>query len=253
MYRLILVISLLVGSLSAFAVEAAEPDPLAGAPEPLAEALRSLSRESDRWAYTERRVTTDRKGEVKESRLVRFDPSLAPEDRWTLLEEDGQPPSERAQRQFRRMMAKQGAKRIKLSGYLQLDRAVRVREDDGVQVYEVPLRKENNDRLPPEKFQVLVTVRPDPGRLVGLDIVLREAMRVAVAAKVRSGGASIRFESAEPEHGPVVKSLRGQGEGTVLFVKVGGGFTAERSDFKRVTPFDERFKVKLKELNYLDF
>lgn len=36
-------------------------------------------------------------------------------------------------------------------------------------------------------------------------------------------------------------------------LKVGGAFTVERSDFKRVTPFDERFQVKLDRLDYLDF
>lgn len=228
-----------------------EDDLLAGAPAPLAAALRGFAGERDRWAYTERYASTDRKGRPQESRTIRFDPSLAPEDRWTLLEKDGAPPSEREQRKYRREMA--GVKRIRLGEYLQVNRAVLVRESATEQVYDVPLRKENNDRLPPEKFQVLVTLQAGNGwRLAAVDVVLREPMRVAVVAKVRKGGAGLRFDTVAPEYGPVVRSVYGQGEATVLLVKVGGAFTAERSDFKRVTPFDERFQVKLGELDFLD-
>lgn len=226
-----------------------EEDLLAGAPAPLAAALRGFAAERDRWAYTERLVRTNRKGAVEESRMLRFDPSLPPEERWTLLEQDGQPPSERAARKFRREM--KDVKRIRLGEYLQVDRAMMVREAAGEQVYEVPLRKENNDRLPPDKFQVLVSLRG--GRLAAVDVVLREPMRMAVVAKVRSGGAGLRLESVSPEHGPVVRSVYGKGEATVLLVRVGGAFTAERSDFKRVTPYDERFQVKLGKLDFLDF
>jgi hypothetical protein len=230
-----------------------ERDLLAGAPAPLAEALRAFSQERDRWAYTEHFTSRDRKGATKETRVIRFDPSLAPEDRWALLEEDGRVADERAQRKFRRQMTKDGDKRIKLSEYLQLDRATVVRESPGETVYEVPLRKENNDRLPPDKFQVLVTLSRSPARLAAIDVVLREPMRMALVAKVRSGGASIRFARASEEHGPVVHAVSGQGEATVLLVRVGGSFRAERSEFKRVTPFDERFRVKMGNLDYLDF
>lgn len=244
---------LLLGLAGRITAQGPEADLLAGAPAPLAEALRAFAQERDRWAYTERVVTTGRRGEVRESRLVRHDPSRAPEDRWTLLEEDGKAPSERAQRKFRREMAGAESKRIRLGAYLQVDRAVLRQETADAVVYEVPLRKENNDRLPPEKFQVLVTLRPAPARLAAIDIILREPMRVAVVAKVRAGGAGIRFAAVSPEHGPVVRSLRGQGEATVFFVKVGGAFTVERTDFRRVTPFDERFQVKMSDLDYLDF
>jgi hypothetical protein len=70
---------------------------------------------------------------------------------------------------------------------------------------------------------------------------------------VKTGGASIRFAQPVPGQGPVVQSVSGQGEATVLLVRVGGGFSAERSDFKRVIPFDERFQVKLGDPEYLDF
>lgn len=228
-------------------------DLVAGAPAPLAEALRAFAQERDRWAYTERFTSMNRKGVTKETKVFRFDPSLAPEDRWTLEEEDGRPADERARKKFRREMAQDGNKRIRLSEFLQLDRAVVVRSPATETVYEVPLRKENNEKLPPEKFQVLVTVTPNPWRLSAIDVVLREPMRVALVAKVRTGGASIRFDRPTAEHAPVVRSVGGQGEATVLFVKVGGSFSAERSDFTRVTPFDERFQVKLRELDYLDF
>lgn len=227
-------------------------DLLAGAPEALAAALRSFGAERERWAYTEHFVTTGRKGEPKESRRFRFDPSLPPEERWTLLEDEGRPPTERAQRKFRREMKR--VRRIRLSEYLQLDRAVLRRETPAEQIYEVPLRRENNDRLPPEKFSVQITLERDEAwQLAAVDLTLRATMRMALVAKVRRAGAGIRLVRVSPEHGPVVRSLHGAGEGTVLFVKVGGAFTAERSEFKRVTPYDERFGVKLAPLQLLDF
>jgi hypothetical protein len=250
MRRFIFWLFLLGAGLTAGATAA---DLLAGAPAPLAEALQAFAQERDRWAYTERVISTDRKGGTKESKAYRFDPSLAPEDRWSLLEEDGQPAGEKAKKKFRRQMTKEGNKRIKLSEFLKLDRAVVTRSDAAATVYEVPLRKENNEKLPPEKFQVLVTVTPDPWRLASIDIVLREPMRMALVAKVRKGGARIAFARPTAEHNPVVRVVSGQGEATVLLIKVGGAFTAERTEFKRVTPFDERFQVKLQDLNYLDF
>lgn len=248
-FALLAFVLLVAGRLAA---AGAGEDLLAGAPEPLAAALRSFGAERERWAYTERFTTTDRQGAPQESRRFRFDPSRAPEERWTLLEEAGRPPSERAQRKFRREMTK--VRRIRLSEYLQLDRAVLVQATPAGQVYEVPLRKENNDRLPPDKFQVRVTLQRDgEWHLAAVDVTLREPMRMAVVAKVRRAGAGIRLERVSPEHGPVVRALHGAGEGTVLFVKVGGAFTAERSDFQRVTPYEERFGVKLAPLQLLDF
>lgn len=248
--RRFLLLVLVLLAVSRAAAEAA--DRLAGAPEPLAAALRSFGAERERWAYTERFTSTDRKGAVQESRLFRFDPSRAPEERWTLLEDGGRAPTERAQRKFRREMTK--VRRIRLSEYLQLDRATLLHETATELVYDVPLRQENNERLPPEKFQVRITLQGgEPWQLAAVDVVLREPMRMALVAKVRRAGAGIRLERISLEHGPVVRALRGEGEGTVIFVKVGGAFTAERSDFKRVTPYDERFGVKLAPLQLLDF
>lgn len=247
--RRLLFLTLLLAPLG----RAASPaeDLFAGAPTPLAAALRAFAAERDRWAYTERYATTDRKGAPQDSRLFRFDPSRPPEERWTLLEQNGKPPTERTQRKFRREM--EHVRRIKLGEYLQLDRAVVLQDTPAELVYDVPLRKENNERLPPEKFQVRVTVNRETAQLAAVDVVLREPMRMALVARVRKAGAGIRLRQVSPEHGPVVEFLRGEGEATVLLVKVGGAFTADRSAFKRVTPYDERFGVKLAPLQWLDF
>jgi hypothetical protein len=251
MRRLFFVVLLLLVPVR-LAADGAGEQLLTGAPEPLAGALRAFGVERERWAYTERFSSTDRHGDSRSTRLLRFDPSRAPEERWTLLEEDGRPPTERAQRKFRREMAK--VRRIRLSEYLQLDRAVVRHETAAEMIYEVPLRAENNDRLPPDKFEVRITLqRAGDWHLAAVDVTLREPMRMALVAKVRQAGAGIRLERVSPEHGPVVRSLRGAGEGTVVFVKVGGAFMADRSDFKRVTPYDERFGVKLAPLQLLDF
>ena len=47
--------------------------------------------------------------------------------------------------------------------------------------------------------------------------------------------------------------VRGAGNGTLLFVKISRSFEQQRSDFKRVKPYDERFEVKMGDLKNLDF
>jgi len=231
----------------------AGPDPLAGAPAPLAEAVRRYAAESGRWAYTQRTVEVNGKGEVKESRVYRHDPSLHYDEQWTLLERDGKPPTERQQKRFRERMAKRPERERKALGELMTWSAAKLAaETPDALIYEVPLKQDRDQRFPPEKFLVRVEI-DRAAALRRIDLKLRESVRVAGVVKVKSGEGRIDFVSPLPDRGPTVARVELNGTASVLFVPVGGGATVTRTDIRRVTPYDERFQVQLGPLKTIDF
>ena len=126
-------------------------------------------------------------------------------------------------------------------------------ETEATVTYEVPLVKNDNQRLPPEKFRVTARVNKERQAFENVAVRLREAMRLKLIVKLKSGEADLEFTDVDPRFAPPITALRADGEGTILFVRVGGNYAATRKDFKRVTPYGERFKVKLGEMKFLDY
>lgn len=229
-------------------------DPLAGAPAPLAAAIRNYGTDANRWAYTQEGINYDDKGKVKDVKILRFDPSKHYDEQWTLLSDDGKVPTERQQKKFRRQRADREKKgRQALGELLDLKKATVVEETDTSLTYEVPLSAENNTRLPPGKFQVFVRIDKASEALSLVDVKLRDSFRVALVAKIKSGGARIEFLKVAPEYSPVMVAVAVEGQASVLLVPVGGRAKMTRTDYKRVTPYDERFNVKIGPLKALDF
>lgn len=240
------------------AVRAAEeavaaPDPLAGVPPALADAIREFGRDANRWAYTQHMVITNGKGRTQDETLVRFDPSQPDDVQWTLLQRDGQPASEAQVKKHRKNMARRTKERVTLGQLLELPRAVVAAETPTQITYEVPLRKGDNQRLPPEKFQVFVHVGRAKPALGLIEVKLRSSWRVAGVAQVKSGEVRIEFAEVRPEFAPAITRLVAEGRGSLLLVPVASRTEARRTDFKRVTPYNERLKVKLGPLQLLDF
>ena len=233
---------------------AATRDPLAGAPEPLAAAIRNYGKDADRWAYTQHSFEYDGKGRLNEEKLVRFDPSKHYDEQWTLLLTGGKEPTEAQQKKYRRKKADREKKEKRTLGeLLNLRKAVVVDESAAALTYEVPLSLENNTRLPPKKFQVFVRLDKASQSLRLVEVKLRESMRFALVVKVKKGGARIEFSQVQPEFSAVVSGVSVEGQGSVMFVPVGGRAEMMRTDYKRVTPYDERFNVKIGPLKALDF
>ncbi len=253
--RLLFFILLLpIGAITPAAAEAAPtPDPLAGAPSPLAEAIREFGRDANRWAYTQHMVITNGKGRTQEETLVRFDPSQPDDMQWTLLQRDGQPATEAQVKKHRKSMTKRTKERVTLGRLLELPRAVVAAETPTQITYEVPLRKGDNQRLPPEKFQVFVQVDRTKPALAFIEVKLRSAWRVAGVVKVKSGEVRMEFAEVRPEFAPAITRLVAEGSGSLLLVPLASRTEARRTDFKRVTPYNERLKVKLGPLEMLDF
>lgn len=228
-------------------------DPLAGAPEPLATAVRKYLHDAQRWAFTQHTIVYDKNGKVKEERRSRFDPSLAPEERWTLLEKDGKAPDESAAKKFRRERAKQRLDGNSLGELLELHKARVAIETPTAVTYEVPLRAEGNRRLPPEKFKVLVRVARPADVLEFIEVTLREPMRVKLIAKIKRGGAQLKFSAVDEKHAPPLTAITADGAGSIFFVPVSASYDMDRKDFKRVKPWDERFGVQIGPMKVLDY
>lgn len=221
-------------------------------PALLAAAVRSYGADANRWAFTQTLHSRDRKGK-EQVRVIRFDPSQPDDFQWTLRQRDGRAPTEREQRKFRQEQAERLRKRTPLGQLLDLERATVAEETEAAVTFAVPLRPDASRRLPPEKFQVWVRVDRQCGHFEQVAVRLRSPLRVAVVAKVKSGAAELEFATVDPAYAPVVTRLQADGEGSVLFVRVGGRYTATRTDFQRVTPYHERLRVKLGPLQTLDF
>ena len=222
-------------------------------PPLLAEAIRKSSLDSEQWAYTQTTVNKDRAGQAKEELVVRFDPSLPFAEQWTPLKINGLEPTARQIKQRRAEHEKRRQTRRALGELLNLTQATIAAETATTITYEVPLIKDDNQRLPPEKFRVTVEVNKAQQALTHVGVRLRAALRMMLVFKLKSGEADLDFATVDPAFVPPITALRAEGEGSVLFVKVGGNYTATRTDFKRVTPYRERFKVKLGEMKFLDY
>lgn len=233
------------------------PDPFGGVPAPLAEALRSYGKDAPRWAYTQRFVEFDRKGRENESWIARFDPSQHYDVQWTLLEKNGKPITDSQQKKFRKERAKLEQKgRVRLGEALDLKRAALLPDQpDSVELltYEVPLRPIEGSPFPPEKFQVFVKVARENHALHAIDLKLRDRVRLALVLNVKAADAHIEFAAVRPDTGPAIAKIAASAAGSVAFIPVGGRVEATRSDFKRVTPYDDRFVVKPGPLRTIDF
>ena len=56
---------------------------------------------------------------------------------------------------------------------------------------------------------------------------------VALIVKLKSGEADLDFTTIDPRYAPQITGLHADGEGSILFVRVGGNYTSTRGDFKR--------------------
>ncbi|MBA3849514.1 MAG: hypothetical protein C0502_05890 [Opitutus sp.] len=253
---------LLSGLLLASSANAAEngadgpPDSFAGCPEPLAAAFRAFGKDANRWAYTIRTVTRDRKGKVVEDTVARYDPSQHYDVQWTLLKKNGLEATESEVRKHRKLRAKLEKNRKTLGELLDLKQARRVENAPAAPVvltYAMPVKVEGNDRFPADKVEVLVRIIAASRELAGIEMRLLRPVRAALVAKVKQGGVRLDFEKVHPEHGPALTRTQIDLAASIALVPVEQHTEQTHSDFKRVTPYDERFQVKLGPLKAIDF
>ncbi|MSU47139.1 MAG: hypothetical protein EXS42_08475 [Lacunisphaera sp.] len=118
--------------------------------------------------------------------------------------------------------------------------------------FEVPLQGNRRD-IPVDKFQILVLVGKETRLVENVTLRLRESFRVKLVAKVEAGEARMDFTVVDPKFAPMITAMTGNFNVSVLFIPVDATFTRTRTDWQRVKSFDERLKVKLGPLQFLDF
>lgn len=234
-------------------------------PALLHEALQKFFADYDRWAYTQTRIERDDKGKIVREEVVRFDPSKPYEKQFTPLLIDGKPPSEHQLAKFRRQGEKRGDRlekaekegvepaRKTLGESMDLERAAAVEEKPQSVTYEVPLKKDGNKRLPPEKFRVAVRVSREQRAFENIQVELREPMRAQLIVKIKSGAGRLEFATVDPKFAPTLVAIQGEAAASIMFVPLGRSYDVKRTEFKRVKPFAERFDVKFGPLKTIDF
>ena len=220
-----------------------------------------------RWAYTEHRVVRDEKGKLKSEVLLRYDPSKPYAEQWTPLKIDGREPTDRDRAKYR-ARGEKGAPPAGLSaGVVKPDASRRPTLGESIDVtkssiasetpthliFEVPLRKNGNERFPPEKFLVLVRVKKEGNLLENIGVQLRDSFRAKLVVKVKSGEGSLDFLRVDPKYPPALVAIEGDAVVSILFVSVGGSMELKRTELKHVKPFDEKFDVQIGTLKAIDF
>ena len=255
--RRLLLILFLAGSVSA----------CAAMPQLLQDAVKKLAQDTDRWAYTQTAIEKDGKGKAKSDVVVRFDPSKPYAQQYIPLKIDGKEPSESQIKKYRRQGEKRGeriekesttgvvstSQRKSVGELMDLEKATVIAEDDKIVTYEVPLKQEGNERLPPEKFLVTARVNKELAALESVSAKLRSPLREKIIVKLSEGEGHIEFKTVDPKHPPQLAEIRANGSGSIFFVPIGRSYQVRREDYKRVKPFGDRFEVQIGPLKAIDF
>ena len=231
----------------------------------LQEALNKVVQDTDRWAYTQTLIERDKNGKERSAAVVRFDPSKPYAEQYAAVSINGKAPDAEDRSKYRRQGERRGRRadraeregtttyRKTLGELMDLDRAT-VAEDTGSAVtFEVPLKKEGNNRFPPEKFHVTARVNKQQQAFENVSVRLRQSIREKLLIKISEGEGTLGFTVVEPKFPAQLTSIVGRGSGSILFVPVGRGYDLKREDFKRVKPYQERFGVQIGPLKALDF
>ncbi len=234
-------------------------------PALLNDALNKVVHDHGRWAYTESHEIRNGQNKVIDSSVVRFDPSKPYAEQYTPVTIEGHVPTHNELEKYRDRGIRRGHSLEKaesqgkpppgrtLGDEVDLTRATVAQEDAATVTYEVPLRSDNNERFPPDKFQVLVRVDKAGRALQHVAVHLRAPLRFALLLKVKSGELDVEFAQVDPKHAPAMTRLAGGGTGSVVFISLGRSFVITRSAFQHVRPFDERFGVEIGPMKALDF
>lgn len=250
--------------------------PATGRPPLLAAAFNAFLDDQARWAYTETHAWSGPDGKPSgETAIFRVDPSLSYAEQYFPVKLGVKPPSEKqlkqwaergeqeAKRRQEDMVDEKSALYHKEDFYLQiydqkvtplLEQAVVVAEDENDVTYAVPLRKAGRaDKALFNQFELTTRVSKQRHQFDRVTIRQRSPMRV-VAAKYTDGLIEIEFATPDARFQSVPVKTSSQTTIKPLFVKASTRYeVAVRSDLRHVTPYDERFGVKIGPMRTIKF
>jgi hypothetical protein len=256
----------------AFAGDAAAPS--TSRPALLNDAFNALLNDQGRWAYIETRIgTVD--GKVGGETVYRIDPSLPYAEQNQPLKIRGKTPTEKQVKEAAQR-AETAAKRrlehrqkdaeanptsenptahrsaeVKLSvvGRIvtpDLDHAKVVQDNPTSVTYEIPLRAEGKTSSLFDQFELTAQVGKESHQFERAVIRQRSSMRVALIAKLSETVFVFEFTRPDPRFSSVATKFTSDAHFKVLFGKEHIRHSESvRTELQRVTPYDERFGVKI--------
>ena len=229
----------------------------AAAPALLHDAIQKLIADDDHWAYTQSTQRFDRRGKPEGGLTVeRYDPSQPTERQWQLLQFRGHAPTEWEltswQSQKEKTMKHHGEKT--LGDVLDLDHAGLASETAAVATFLVPIMKDASKRFPADKLEVFMLVDKTQRALASFSLRPKAPFRIAGVMKVESGEVDGRLEVVQAQYAPTLVWARGSGAARILgFIPYGMGAEVNYTAFRRVSPYNDRFEVKIGDIKALNF
>lgn len=245
-------------------------------PALLNDAFNALLEDQGRWAYTETRAgAVD--GKTGGETIFRIDPSLPYPEQNKPLKIRGQEPNEKqlkeaaaraestAKRRFEQRKkdaeanvasekpALHRSDEVKLwvAGKVvtpDLDHAKVVQDDQTSVTYEIPMHPEgkNNSDTLFDKFELTARVGKESHQFERATIRQRTSMRVALIAKLSETELVFEFSRPDPRFAAVPTKFTSDAHFKVLFGKEHIRHSESvRTELRHVTPYDERFGVKV--------
>jgi hypothetical protein len=250
---------------------------LAGAPPAapglLEDAFNKLMENQGHWAYTQAQTLSGVTAALERETVFRFDPSKVYAEQFAPLTVEGRPPTARERDEFRDIGERVAKRRLRekrdtdrhTGDELQLNlnfkivtpdlaKATVVGETTTSVTYAVPLREKGAGGGPAfDQFQVTARVNKQRHEFEHATFRQRTPMRVDVVAKVSDAVIDCEFTPVDPAFPAVITSESEQATVRLLFVKRVLKVEVRRTGFARVTPYDDRFGVKVGPLRTIEF
>jgi hypothetical protein len=250
----------------------APPEPAAAPPALLGEAFDKLMDNQGHWAFTQTHAVTGLTSRMERETVLRVDPSRPYPEQYKPLVVEGEPPTPAKLEEFRGIGERVARRRLRQAreskehngDELQISlnfqvvtpdlaRATILAQDEKSVTYLVPLRSKAGGGSAFDAFQVTARVNRQRREFEHATIRQRAPMRVELVAKVSDAEIDCDFTPVDPNFPAVITRETQQATVSVLFVKRLLKFEMKRTDFRRVTPYDERFGVKIGPLRTIQF
>jgi len=231
-------------------------------------AFQSFLADQGRWAYTESHSRDD---SVEPASIFRIDPSQPYAEQFVPIKINSHEPTAEQRKQWAERGGKEADRRhrralegkatekeeadfrLRINGRdvaPDLDHAVVVAEDEASATYQVPLR--NPDGTSFAEVQLITRVGRRTRQFEHVTIRQLEVMRVG-AGKWSGGLTEIEFGSPDPRYSSVPLKITTQSTNKPLFGKAHTMHdVGVRTALRHVTPYDERFGVKIAPLRVIE-
>jgi hypothetical protein len=247
------------------------PAPAATPPALLGDAFDKLMDNQGHWAYTQTHVVEGLTARLKRETVLRVDPSRPYAEQIKPLAIGGEPPTPAELEEFRGIGERAAKRRLREEGESKahsgdelkislnfqivtpdLAHATVLSQDERSVTYVVPLLTKDGGS-PFDAFQVTARVNRQRREFEHATIRQRAPMRVELIAKVSDSEIECDFTPVDPNFPAVITRETQRATVTILFMKRLLKLEMKRTDFRRVTPYDERFGVKVGPIRTIQF